>query len=77
MGRRFGLNAITAYAASWMGSILLAASGLMPRLYEGVFGTLFGGLGPEAQSLSFALATVAVWWGVMVVLDRWKIYLKL
>ncbi len=77
VGRPFGVNAIAAYAGSWMGSILLAASGLMPRLYDGVFATLFGRFGPEAQSLSFALATVAVWWLVMVAMDRWKIYLKL
>jgi predicted acyltransferase len=77
IGRRFGVNAIAAYAGAWLGSILLAASGLMPRLYDGVFGTLFGRFGPEAQSLSFALATVAVWWVVMVAMDRWKIYLKL
>lgn len=77
LGRRFGVNAIAAYAGAWMGSIVLAASGWMPWLYGHVFGGLLGGWGPKVQSLGFALTVVAVWWLVMVVLDRRRIYLKL
>ncbi len=77
LGRRFGVNAIAAYAGAWLGSILLAASGWMQWLYGHVFGALLGGWGPKVQSLGFALTVVAVWWLVMVVLDRRRIYLKL
>lgn len=77
LGRRFGVNAIAAYAGAWMGSIVLAASGWMPWLYGHVFGALLGEWGPKVQSLGFALTVVAVWWLLMVVLDRRRIYVKL
>lgn len=76
-GRAFGLNAIGAYAGAWMCTVLLAATGWMDPLYRGVFAPVGARLGPEAQSLSFALAFVAVWAAIVWVLDRrgwyWKI----
>ncbi|MFG6464087.1 acyltransferase family protein [Roseateles sp. DXS20W] len=76
-GRAFGLNAIGAYAGAWMCTVLLAATGWMAPLYRGVFAPVGARLGPEAQSLSFALAFVAVWAVIVWVLDRrgwyWKI----
>lgn len=76
-GRAFGLNAIGAYAGAWMCTVLLAAKGWMDPLYRGVFAPVGARLGPEAQSLSFALAFVAVWAVIVWVLDRrgwyWKI----
>jgi predicted acyltransferase len=58
-------------------SVLLAATGWMEPLYRTVFGPLGAKLGPEAQSLSFALAFVAVWAVIVWALDRrgwyWKV----
>jgi predicted acyltransferase len=76
-GRAFGRNAIGAYAGAWVSSVLLAATGWMEPLYRTVFGPLGAKLGPEAQSLSFALAFVAVWAVIVWALDRrgwyWKV----
>ncbi|MFG6490070.1 acyltransferase family protein [Roseateles sp. BYS78W] len=76
-GRAFGLNAIGAYAGAWMCTVLLAATGWMEPLYRGVFGPLGRFVGPEGQSLSFAVAFVAVWAVIVWALDRrgwyWKI----
>ncbi len=77
LGRRFGVNAIAAYAGAWIGSIVLAASAVMPWLYGRVFGTLLGAWGPEVQSLGFAVTVVTVWWLIMLVMDRRRIYIKL
>ena len=76
-GRAFGLNAIGAYAGAWLASVLLAASGAMAPLYRGVFGPLGPLVGPQGQSLAFALAFVAAWALVVWALDRrgwyWKV----
>lgn len=76
-GRAFGLNAIGAYAGAWVSSVLLAASGWMEPLYATVFGPIGVRLGPQAQSLAFAVAFVAAWAVIVWVLDRrgwyWKI----
>jgi len=76
-GRAFGLNAIGAYAGAWMCTVLLAATGWMEPLYRGVFEPLGRFVGPEGQSLSFAVAFVAVWAVIVWALDRrgwyWKI----
>lgn len=77
IGRAFGLNAIGAYAGAWMSTVLLEGSGWMRPLYDTVFGPLAPLLGPQGQSLAFALAFVAVWAVIVWVLDRrgwyWKI----
>jgi predicted acyltransferase len=76
-GRAFGLNAIGAYAGAWICTLLLAATGWMAPLYGTVFGPVGAALGPQAQSLSFALAFVGLWALVVWALDRrgwyWKI----
>jgi len=76
-GRAFGLNAIGAYAGAWMCTVLLEGLGWMAPLYRGVFGPLGPLLGPQGQSLAFAVAFVAVWAVIVWRLDRrgwyWKI----
>ncbi|RZL39526.1 MAG: DUF5009 domain-containing protein [Rubrivivax sp.] len=77
LGRAFGLNAITAFAGAWVCSVLLAASGWMGPLYATAFGPVGAAFGPQAQSLAFAAAFVAVWAVIVWVLDQcgwyWKI----
>lgn len=77
LGRAFGLNAIGAYAGAWICAVVLEATGSMPPLYRTVFGPLEPWVGPEGQSLAFALAFVAVWAVVVTALDRrgwyWKV----
>ena len=46
--------------------------------YTWIYETLFASwLGPLNGSLGFALANVAVWTAIAVVLDRRRIYLKI
>ncbi len=75
-GRAFGLNAIGAYAGAWMCTVLLAGFGWMEPLYRTVFGPLQPMVGPYGQSLSFAIAFVAVWAVVVTVLDKRRLYWK-
>ncbi|RZJ09019.1 MAG: DUF5009 domain-containing protein [Rubrivivax sp.] len=76
-GRAFGRNAIGAYAGAWVMSMVLASTGWMAPLYNGLFGPVGAWAGPQAQSLAFALAFVAVWAVVVWVLDKlgwyWKV----
>ena len=76
-GRAFGRNAIGAYAGAWLCSLLLAATGWAAPLYRTVFGMVGTRFGPDAQSLAFALAFVAVWALIVWALDRrgwyWKV----
>ena len=76
-GQAFGRNAIAAYAGAWVCTVGLAATGWMAPLYATVFGSIGARLGPYAQSLSFALAFVAVWAVIVWALDRrgwyWKV----
>ncbi|MCW4455593.1 hypothetical protein OK348_12435 [Flavobacterium sp. MXW15] len=77
-GRRFGVNAITAYAGSSAMVLAMMASGLWAWLYGNVFDAAIAPLaGAKAASLAFALAFVALWWLPMWWLDRRRIYLKI
>lgn len=76
-GRAFGLNAIGAYAGAWMCTVLLAATGWMEPLYRSVFGPLGPLVGPQGQSLAFALAFVGVWALIVWVLDKRRLYWKI
>lgn len=77
IGRAFGLNAIGAYAGAWMCTVVLEGFGWMGPLYRTVFGPLGPLLGPQGQSLAFAVAFVAVWAAIVRWLDRrgwyWKV----
>jgi predicted acyltransferase len=76
IGRSFGINAIAAYAGSWLATCLIDGSGIMAPLYA----TLFGGpltplTGPYVPSLLFAIAFTAVFWLLARVFARrgWQI----
>lgn len=78
LGRRFGVNAIAAYAGSELMQILLPAGGLQVVLYErGFAGWLTPLAGPYVASLAWAIAFVAFWWVIVWAMDRRRIYLKL
>ena len=65
-GRSMGINAITAYAGSWVMACLLERFGVFGALYRGVLQPAIGPLlGDKAASLAFAFAFVAFWWLLM------------
>ncbi|WP_442781668.1 acyltransferase family protein [Collimonas fungivorans] len=77
LGRRFGLNAVAAYAGSELMQIVLPGLGqetLYRRLFAGWITPLAG---PYIASLAFAVAFVAVWWLIVYVMDRQRLYIKL
>ena len=76
VGRSFGVNAIAAYAGAWLCTVLLEGFGLMAPLYAGGFGWIDRAAGPDAASLSFAVAFVLVWALIVHVMDRRRIYIK-
>ncbi len=78
IGRRFGVNAVAAYAGSELMQILLPGLGIQDPLYQHAFASWITPLaGPWVASLAFALAFVAVWWVIVAAMDRRQIYLKL
>ncbi|HET6431565.1 acyltransferase family protein [Dyella sp.] len=78
IGRRFGVNAIAAYAGSELMQIVLPSTGLQQRLYdEGLARALVPLVGPYGASLAWALGFVALWWLIVWAMDRRAIYLKL
>jgi predicted acyltransferase len=77
-GRRFGVNAIAAYAGSELMQILLPALGWNQPIYQHLFaGWMTPLVGPYVPSLAFAIAFVTVWWLIVWAMDRQRIYLKL
>lgn len=77
LGRRFGINAIAAYAGSEIMQIMLPGLG-QATWYRTLFaGWMTPRLGAYAPSLAFAVVFVAFWWLVVWTLDRRGIYLKL
>ena len=77
IGRSFGVNAIAAYAGAWlMVCVLLALDWLAP-LYQHGFGWITPSAGPYVASLSYAIAFVGFWWGLMRLLDRRHIHFKI
>jgi predicted acyltransferase len=71
VGRSLGVNAIVAYASSWLAACALDGSGAMQPLYELAFaGPLTPRFGPFVPSLAFATAFTAVWWWLMFVCRR-------
>jgi predicted acyltransferase len=67
VGRSFGRNAIAAYAGSALMVYLLAGVGAWGALYTRGFAWMTPHTGPWLPSLVFALAFVALWWGIV----RW------
>lgn len=77
LGRRFGVNAIAAYAGSAAMVYVFAGWGWSDPIYRLAFSdwmTPF--FGPYLPSLAFALAFVAFWWAVVLWMDRRHWYLK-
>ncbi|WP_295752460.1 heparan-alpha-glucosaminide N-acetyltransferase domain-containing protein [Undibacterium sp.] len=61
LGRSFGINAIAAYAGSWVATCVLAATGWAEPLYRTLFATpLAASVSAEFASLAFATAFTAV-----------------
>lgn len=77
IGQAFGRNAIGAYAGAWVMALALAATGWLAPLYRTGFAPVGVWAGPQAQSLAFALAFVAVWAAAVWALDQrgwyWKV----
>ena len=77
-GRAFGMNAIAAYAGSAFVLYALAALGWLEPIYQHGFADwLVPRFGPYLSSLAYALAVVALWWGVVRWLDARRIYFKI
>ncbi|GAB3040301.1 heparan-alpha-glucosaminide N-acetyltransferase domain-containing protein [Oleiagrimonas citrea] len=77
-GRRFGVNAIAAYAGSELMQILLPALGWQTPIYRYGFADWIAPLaGPRMASLAFAVAFTALWWLIVWTMDRRRLYLKL
>jgi predicted acyltransferase len=76
-GRRFGVNAITAYVGSIVLLCVLEGTPLHGWIYQGLFAPLSGALGPKLPSHLYALAQVGLWWLVMWWMDRRHIRLSL
>jgi predicted acyltransferase len=75
-GRAMGINAIAAYAGSWVATCLLSASGIMKPLYEHVFrAPLLPLIGAEGASAAFAACFTAVFWIAAAYADkrRWRV----
>ena len=77
IGRSFGVNAIAAYAGSWLMVCVLAGLHWMRPLYQHGFAWMTPSAGPYVPSLAYALAVVAVWWAVVAWLDRRRIHFKI
>lgn len=77
-GRRFGVNAIAAYAGSELMQIILPALGWQTPIYRVVFaGWMTPIAGPFVSSLCYALACVGLWYAVVYAMDRRRMVLKL
>jgi predicted acyltransferase len=77
-GRRFGVNAIAAYAGSAAMVYLFAGLGWWEPIYRlGFAGWMTPVFGPYLPSLLFALAFVLFWWLVVRRMDQRRWYLKL
>jgi predicted acyltransferase len=77
-GRRFGVNAIAAYAGAAVMVYALAGLGGWQPLYATAFaGWMTPWAGPYLPSLLFALAFVVLWWSIVRVMDKRGWYLKL
>lgn len=77
LGRRFGMNAITAYAGAEIMEVLLAATGLQVTWYAALSQAIEPLVGPYGASLTYAVLFVAVWWCIVWVMDRQRWYLKI
>jgi predicted acyltransferase len=82
IGRRFGVNAITAYAGSMVMVCLMYGlkwdgRSLHGHLFDAGFGWIVPHFGPEAASHAWALAQVAIWWAVLRWMDARKLRISI
>lgn len=77
VGRSFGVNAIAAYAGSWLMVVAMAALGWSGPIYRQGFAWMAPFIGPEGASLAHALAFVGVWWVVVAAMDRRGVRIKI
>jgi predicted acyltransferase len=71
LGRRFGVNAIAAYAGSALMTYAFAALDWWQPIYRvGFAGWMTPRFGPYLPSLAFAAAFVALWWWIVWGMDR-------
>jgi predicted acyltransferase len=72
-GRRFGVNAITAYAGGILTVCLLDGTPLHRWLYAHAFDTIAATLGPRPASHLYAAVQVLFWWLVVCWMDKRRI----
>ena len=78
LGRRFGVNAIAAYAGSALMLYALVVVGWWEPIYRvGFAGWMTPRFGPYLPSLAFAAAFVAFWWLVVWWMDRSRVYVRI
>jgi predicted acyltransferase len=66
LGRSLGINAIAAYAGSWIATCAIEGSGIMQPMYNALFaGPLTPWTGPFVPSLLFAMSFTGVFWLLM------------
>ncbi|MES2047850.1 MAG: heparan-alpha-glucosaminide N-acetyltransferase domain-containing protein [Pseudomonadota bacterium] len=76
LGRSFGVNAIAAYAGSWVVTCGLAATGWGQSIYQQFFAApLVPYFGESFSSFAFAAAFTGLFWALMWMLNRlgWRI----
>jgi predicted acyltransferase len=77
IGRRFGVNAIAAYAGAWLMACVLEGLHWGQSLYREAFEWMTPITGPYVPSLAYALIFVGLWWLIVAWLDRRKLYIKI
>jgi predicted acyltransferase len=78
IGRRFGVNAIAAYAGAESMQSILPATGLQDKITALLSNaSAQWHFDPRLASLAYALVFVAFWWLIVWIMDRRRIYLKL
>jgi predicted acyltransferase len=76
-GRRFGVNAIVAYAGSILTVCLLDGTALHRWLYGHAFDALIPAIGAKPASHLYAAMQVLLWWLVVWWLDRRRIRISI
>jgi predicted acyltransferase len=78
LGRRFGINAIAAYAGAEAMQSILPAIGAQDRIASMLsHASLQWHFDSRLGSLAYAIAFVLFWWVIVWVMDKRRIYLKL
>lgn len=76
-GRRFGMNAIAAYAGAEVMQIVLPSLGRTSWYRTWFADWMTPRVGPYLPSLVYAVVFVMMWWLIVWAMDRRKAYLKL